>query len=195
MLDKNPRPPGPDVGSVLSQNSLNSILCDDPFPKASFLHRVIATAAVPALYLDFDLLYSGLVSSGILPAGRNLRLFRPTAAELQDTLVAVLERISAEESIVIVDSLNGFHSILDRADAGRLINSYVMLLDMAARGTGSRIVLASMARIRRESWVLSPTGRHVIAPGSTNIRLTQNGSAVTASILDAENAVVRSVAL
>ena len=195
MLDKNH---GQDFGQkvmqVLEKNTPSSILYEEPFLKALFLEKVMENSAIPVLCLDFDLLYSGLVSAGILPHRDNTYLYRP-AGEPKKTLRAVLERVAREKSVVIIDSLNGFYSAFEQKDAGRFINSYIMLLAFVARGTGSQVILASMARIREgEPAVLSPTGRRIITSGSiTNMRLGRDDAGALMSILDKRNVPVRSI--
>ena len=79
MLDKNPDQHSliglNEMKKYLEKNTLNSILCDEPFVKAVFLARLIEQIDVPIFYLDFDLLYSGYVNAGMLPKKVNVSLF------------------------------------------------------------------------------------------------------------------------
>ena len=196
MLDKNPEQDFElKIKPILEKNNLNSILCNEPFLKASFLEKIVQNSDVPIHYLDFDLLYSGFISAEILSKKENLYLYRPISSDIQNTLRIILEKISKEKSIVIIDSLNGLNSLFDEKDAGRLINSYIMLLAFVAQNTNSQIILASMARIKdKEFWVLSPTGRQIITSDFlTSIQLKQNDSGMQVNLLDEKNSTVDSI--
>ncbi len=184
------------IRAVLGRESFSSVLCSEPLLKASFLDCVIGVADVPVHYLDFDLLYSGLVASGMLQKRKNLRVYRPAGPELQGTLKAVLEKIADGRSVVIIDSLNGFYNVFDERDSGRLINSYIMLLVLAAQHTDSRIILASIARINEKNrWVLSPTGRQVIvSEPMTVMHIRRVGGTASVDVCDGQNRVTDSIA-
>ena len=196
MLDKNPEQDFElKIKPILEKNNLNSVLCDEPFLKASFLEKIIEKSDVPIHYLDFDLLYSGFISGEILSKKENLHLYRPISNEFQNTLKIVLEKISKEKSIVIIDSLNGLNNLFDEKDAGRLINSYIMLLAFVAHNTNSQIILASIARMKeKEFWVLTPTGRQIITSDFlTSIQLKRNESGMLINLLDRKNSVIDSI--
>ena len=196
MLDKNPEQDFElKIKPILEKNNLNSVLCDEPYLKASFLDRVIENSDVPIHYLDFDLLYSGFISGGILSKKNNLHLYRITSDKLENTLRIILEKISKEKSIVIIDSLNGLNNLFDEKDSGRLINSYIMLLAFVANSTDSQIILASMARMKeKEFWVLSPTGRQIITSDFlTSIHLKRIDSGMLVNLLDKKNSTIDSI--
>ena len=196
LLDKNPEQDFVmKIKPILEKNNLNSILCNEPFLKASFLEKIVENSDVPIHYLDFDLLYSGFISGEFISKKENLQLYNPTTDELQNTLQNVLENISKEKSIVIIDSLNGLNNLFEEKDAGRLINSYIMLLAFVAQNTNSQIILASMARMKdKEFWVLSPTGRQIIiSEFLTSIQLKQNNSGMLLNLLDKENSTIDSI--
>ena len=196
LLDKNPEQDFEmKIKPILEKNNLSSILCNEAFLKASFLEKIVQNSNVPIHYLDFDLLYSGFISGGILSKKDNLQLYNPTSDELQNTLQSILENVSKEKSIVIIDSLNGLNNLFEEKDAGRLINSYIMLLAFVAQNTNSQIILASMARMKdKEFWVLSPTGRQIITSEFlTSIQLKQNDSMMILNLLDGKNSTIDSI--
>ena len=195
-MDKNPEQDFEmKIKPILEKNNLSSVLCNEALLKASFLEKIVQNSNVPIHYLDFDLLYSGFISGGILSKKDNLKLYNPTSDELQNTLQSILENVSKEKSIVIIDSLNGLNNLFEEKDAGRLINSYIMLLAFVAQNTNSQIILASMARMKdKEFWVLSPTGRQIITSEFlTSIQLKQNDSAMILNLLDDKNSTVGSI--
>ena len=196
MLDKNPEQDFElKVKPILEKNYLNSILSDESFLKASFLEKIVQSSDIPIHYLDFDLLYSGFIAGEILSKKENLHLYRPTSNELQNTLKSVLEKISKEKSIVIIDTLNGLNNLFDDKDVGRLINSYIMLLAFVAQNTNSQIILASIARMKeKEFWVLTPTGRQIITSDFlTSIQLKRNESGMLVNLLDKKNSTIDSI--
>ena len=196
MLDKNPDQDFTlRVNPILEEFNLNSVLCSEPFVKASFLEKIIQNSDVDLVYLDFDLLYSGFISGGFVSKKENVHLIRPDVDSLEDTLKVILEKISKEKSIVIIDSLNGFYNIFDEKDAGRLINSYILLLSFVAKTTGSKIILVSMARINdKKSWVLMPSGRQIVTTQQmTVLQLKSQDAHILINLLDEENSTKESI--
>jgi hypothetical protein len=75
-----------------------------------------------------------------------------------------------EKHLVILDSLNGFFTMLDQKDSGRLINSIIVLLVSTGQHTGSTVLVGSISKFREsQGWVLSALGRHVIEIDKMNI--------------------------
>ncbi|ABK76927.1 hypothetical protein CENSYa_0288 [Cenarchaeum symbiosum A] len=164
---------------MLPDGRVSSVICTDPYLKASFLDG-LASCKSDVHYLDLDLLYSGMVSAGILPR-REITVYRPGTGGLYSSLDRMLGRASSAGSLIIIDTLNGLFNILEDRDAGRMIDSYIMLLGLACRSSGSRAVMASMSLRRDGAWALSPTGRRVIGAGTiSTIRLEREGRGATA---------------
>ena len=61
----------------LEQNTLNIIFYEDSFAKTRFFTNTISEWNTPISYLDFDLLYSGYIKSGITSAVKNITLLCP----------------------------------------------------------------------------------------------------------------------
>ena len=155
---------------MIFSQSLNSISFDDAITKTYFFHKLISTMDIPTIYLDFDLLYSGYLASNILPQSGNLRLYQPSEQTWNTLLVQILDEISKEQHIIIIDSLNGFYNIFtNEKDAGRLINSFIMLLVSIGQKTKSDVLIGSLAKFKKEEgWVLLAIGRHVIEINKMN---------------------------
>ena len=155
---------------MIFSQSLNSISFDDAITKTYFFHKLISAVGIPTIYLDFDLLYSGYVASNILPQSENLRLYQPSEQTWNTLLVQILDEISKEQNIIIIDSLNGFYNIFtNEKDAGRLINSFIMLLVSIGQKTKSVVLIGSLAKFKKdEGWVLLAVGRHVIEINKMN---------------------------
>ena len=196
MLDKNPDQDfALQVNPILEEFNLNSVMCNEPFVKASFLEKIIQNSSADLIYVDFDLLYSGFISAGFVSKKENVLLIQPNVDGLEDTLKMILEKISKQKSIVIIDSLNGFYNIFDEKDAGRLINSYILLLSFVAKTTGSKIILVSMARINdKESWVLMPSGRQIVTTEHmTVLQLKSQEAHILINLLDEKNSTKESI--
>lgn len=163
--------------TVLEQDLINSVFYSDPFLKAGFISKLVQDTKLEILYLDLDLLYSGYVVSGILPAKENVHLFQPTTETLHQILKEILVKASMSQTIIIVDSLNGLFNILNRKkNIGKAVMSIIMLLASIARITKSYLVVASMVRYKKEEgWILSPTGKRLIETKNSKKILLEYG--------------------
>ncbi|HEY8109794.1 MAG TPA: hypothetical protein VIG05_02880 [Candidatus Nitrosotenuis sp.] len=178
------------IQKMIFSESLNSISFDDAITKSYFFHKLISTMAVPTVYLDFDLLYSGYVAANILPQSDDIQLYQPTEQTWSKLLVQILDEISKEQHIVIIDSLNGFYNIFtNEKDAGRLINSFIMLLVSIGQKTKSVVLIGSLAKFKKdEGWVLLAIGRHVIEINKMNrLVLQKQDSELYLTLFDQNN--------
>ena len=200
VLDKNPELNSDEnltgIMKIMELNTLNSIMFSDPFLKTNFFNKLISTTSIPVYYLDFDLLYSGYIASNIIFLRPEITIYQPTKDDWIETLKTVLLKLSEEKSMLIIDSLNGFFNLCnEKKDAGRLVNSYIMLLSSVAKMSSSYLLLASNTRKRNnEGWVLSITGRHVIeSKHMTKIYLNQLNSDIIANLIGETNSTLRSI--
>ncbi len=181
--------------SILSQFKINSILYSDPFLKAGFIAKLVHDVKIDVLYLDLDLLYSGYIVSGMLTAPFNLSLFQPTLKLWNQMLTNILAKLSIKKSIIIVDSLNGLYNLLnEKKEIGKLVNSYIMLITSMARKTDSYVVVASMARFKKEEgWILAPTGKRLIETNMVRkILLKQDESGIILDFLNKDKTIIPS---
>ena len=174
------------IKDILEQNTLNVIFYESSFAKTTFFVKILSKWNIPTFYLDFDLLYSGFVKSGLTPLSKNITLLCPDADSLHENLRSVVDKISKTKSLVIIDSLNGFFNLLeDRKDTGQIINSLIMLLTSSAKNVNSIVVVGSLSKLINENeWVLYNTGRHVIEnKHMTKIQLTEsNGNIIVKNL-------------
>jgi len=167
VLDKNPKwildIDFMQLKNEFSDKNPNIILYSKPFVKSEFLNRLIDSTIFPVIFLDFDLLYSGYVISGMIKKNENVKIIRSSRINLEKDLKEIIERISKEKVLVILDSFNGIYNMFDELESARFINATIMLLSSVARHTKSLIVATAMA-IKNDSgeWILSPSGRHLI---------------------------------
>ena len=167
VLDKNPNQIlGNDLSiieDVFSEKGPNIILCSKPFLKSEFLNRLVNSCSIPIIILDFDLMYSGYIFSGLVKTKENVTVFRSSRRDWEKDLKEIITKISKERMLVIVDSLNGLYNSFDEIESARLINSSLMLLANIARSTESIIISTAMV-IKNDhgEWILSPSGRHLV---------------------------------
>ena len=163
--------------TMLEQNLINSVFYPDPFLKAGFISKLVQDTKLEVLYLDLDLLYSGYVVSGILPAEKNVTLFQPTSETLYKMIKEILVKASLSQTIVVVDSLNGLYNILNqKKNLGKTVMSIMMLLASITRMTKSYLVVTSMVRYKKEEgWILSPTGKRLVETKNSKKILLEYG--------------------
>jgi hypothetical protein len=167
VLDKNPEQildnDLTQMKNEFSEKSPSIILCSKPFLKSEFLNRLIESHTIPIIFLDFDLLYSGYVISGMIKKNERVKIFRSSRISWEKDLNEIIEKISREKVLVILDSLNGIYNMFDELESARFINAAIMLLSAVARSTKSLIVVTAMA-IKNDNaeWILSPSGRHLM---------------------------------
>ncbi len=190
MLDKNPQwildNDLVQLKNEFSDKNPNIILCSEPFLKSEFLNRLIESTTFPVIFLDFDLLYSGYIISGIIKKKENVKILRSSRVNLEKDLKEIIERISKEKVLVILDSFNGVYNMFDELESARFINATIMLLSSIARHTKSLIVVTAMA-IKNDNgeWILSPGGRHII--DSKNSGMYNLGISETSLVLNSKN--------
>ena len=118
VLDKNPKIESADdfseIIKILELNQVNSLMFSNPILKTVFLNKIIQAEKYQIYYLDFDLLYSGYLNSGIFFENNKIKLFQPTKDNFLEILKKIMHTISKEKSVVILDSLNGlFNELLN----------------------------------------------------------------------------------
>ncbi len=178
------------IQNTLKQNTANMIFYEDSFMKTAFFTKEIPNWEIPIFYFDFDLQYTGFVSTGVTSSLKNLTLLYPENGSLREDLKSVIEKISKTRSLVIIDSLNGFFNLLEgKKDLGRLINSFLMLLVSSAKHTKSTVIVGALSRLNDENkWILYNTGRHVIENDHfTKIQLTRLENNILTKILNSDN--------
>lgn len=163
--------------NLISQKNINSILYSDPFLKAGFLSKLVTETKSSIQYIDLDLLYSGYAASGAIPSQENITLYQPTEDTIADVLTEILVKASSSQVLIIIDSINGLFNVLNyEKGVGRTVASIVMFFASIIRQTNSSIVIASMARYKKEEgWVLSPTGKRLVETKSGKKILLEYG--------------------
>ncbi len=183
----------PNLTDILSQKQINSIMYSDPFLKAGFISKLVSETKIDILYVDLDLLYSGYVTSGTLVLQNNLTLYQPSEDTISDILTEILVKASMSQVLIIIDSINGLFNALNyKKQAGKVVASIVMLLASIVRKTNSFLVIASMARYKKEEgWVLSPTGKRLIeTKNSKKILLEYGKEEIVVNLLDGSNKIL-----
>lgn len=143
------------------EDGANVVLCHDALSKQWVAARIAGQAGEKTHYLDLDMLYSGYLEAGL--AEKRGRVISPGPGELRAALVGTIEAAAAGQTVVL-DSLNGL--CMEAGDPGMLAGSYVALLSMAARSSGSKAFVMAVARESGGGWVLRPGGARVPEAGA-----------------------------
>lgn len=166
MLDKNPEQILDNnleqIKKELVKNTLTTVLCSKPLVKSIFLKKLIDSTDNEIIFLDFDLLYTGYVISKLIKKNDRVTIYQPNKKSWVTEFSEILQKISKNKFLVIVDSLNGLNNMFDEKDSGRFINASIMLLSSVGREIGTSVIAVGMARKKDDGWVLLPGGRHVI---------------------------------
>ena len=167
MLDKNPNHVLNEIFVKLKMEFSDKnpiiVLSSKPYVKSEFLKRLIDSFNVPVIFFDFDLLYSGYINSGMIKKNANVKILRSDEKDFQKNLKEVIEKISKEQVLVILDSLNVLYNMFENLDSFRFINATIMLLASIAKTTKSYILVTSMVtKNEKKEWILSPGGKHLI---------------------------------
>ncbi|WP_249111059.1 ELP5 family protein [Nitrosopumilus sp. K4] len=153
-----------------SNKNPNMVLSSEPFMKSQFLNYLIESTDLSVIFLDFDLLYSGYVTSKMIPKNNKVKIYQPVKESFKRIFSDVAKEISKKQCLVIIDSFNGLNNMFDEIESGIFINAITMLLSSISKQKNSIIVVSAMARKKEnEGWVLSPGGRHIIESKNAGI--------------------------
>ncbi len=168
VLDKNPELLiDRDISKIknkFSEITPNVVLCSNPFAKADFLNRLIDSTDYKIIYLDFDLLYSGYVTANLIKKNSKVTIYHLNKERWNEDLAHIIEQISKEKFLIIIDSLNSLNNLFEGKDSARFVNSSIMLLAAGGRNVESYLLVVAMARKKDGEWVLLPGGRHILDP-------------------------------
>jgi len=164
--------------SEIIPNTRNIIFYNDAFLKINFVTKTIKSFNIPVVYFDFDLLFSGYFESGQIKDSSNIEIIRPNPKTLMNTLTNIITKISSQEIILILDSINGLQSFLQNENPPRFVNSLIMLLSANQKFSKSTLIVTCMAQKKEGNWVL-PTGRHILEFENMNkFSITENDGKV-----------------
>ncbi|MEW6044310.1 MAG: hypothetical protein AB1608_08600 [Thermoproteota archaeon] len=196
-MDKNPVATDKIRNMILS-SPLGSISFENAITKTYFFHKVAAVADIPAIYFDFDLLYSGYLAANILPQHQNMIVHQPREDTWKKLLAEVLEQISQKRHLIIIDSLNGFFTVLaDQKDAGKVINNALILLASIGEKSDSTVLVGSISKYKKdEGWVLYAVGRHIVEVNKMNhFSVRRQNSQLHLALTDDQNFTKSSIDL
>lgn len=173
MLNKNPNVDLVDFDEFIKEimkGGLNFFYSDNAFVKSSFFEILTNYLDYHIFYFDFDLLFSGYVSAKITHVNTNkISIIRPDRNNWNDTLSNILQEISLQRSIVIIDSLNGFFTLFDEIESSKFVNSCIMLLKAIGSNTNSSIIVGAISKFKKdEGWFLVPTSRRIMESKNSN---------------------------
>lgn len=168
MLDKNPELLLDEdliqIQNIFSKKGSNIILCSHPLVKTEFLKEIIDHTDSKIIFLDFDLLYSGYITANLIKKNSNVIIYYLDIEKWNSNLAQILDKISKERFLVIIDSLNGINNLFEEKNSARFVNSCIMLLSACGRSVKSSLIVTAMARRKQGELVLLPGGRHILDP-------------------------------
>lgn len=169
------------IQNEFKRHNPNIVYCLEPFHKTEFLDRLINSKNESVIFIDLDLLYTGYIRAGMIRKRENVLVLTPDKRGWGDELSRVISKASKEESLVIIDSLNGVYNMMDGPKHAQLIHSSIMLLTSFARHTMSSLVVTGMVRrLENNKWVLSPGSRHILqSKDARNYLLQKNMDGLT----------------
>lgn len=171
---------------AFSELGPNIILTSKPFHKAELVNSLLDSVDYPVTFLDFDLLYSGYVTSNLVQKRDHVSVFCPRREDWKQILHGILTKMRREKSMVLIDSFNGLHNMYSDKDSGRFVNASLMLLAFIGRHKRCPIVVMALARKNQKNrWVLSPGGRQIINSKNLNFyTLDKTGQALSVTPLE-----------
>lgn len=174
LLDKNPRQSLDKIfvkiKSEFANKNPNFVLSSKPFLKLEFLKNLIDSYEIPIIYWDFDLLYTGYVSSGMLTKNNRIKTLCSDNTTFEKHVKEIIKLISKEQVIVILDSINTLYNMFNDFDSIRFINSSIMILSSVAKNSDSLIIVtANTIKNDVGEWILSPSGKHLIDSKNTGM--------------------------
>lgn len=159
MLDKNPKTLANNLIEKFSDN-IDIIITSTPFHKAKLLELFLNSTNHPIIFLDFDLLFSGYVVSDMIQVKDNIHIFRPNSKNWKYILRDILEKISQERFLVVIDSFNGFYNMCSDV---RFANAILMLLLSMGKFKRCPILVMALAKKKENKWMLLPGGRSIMS--------------------------------
>ena len=109
------------------------------------------------------MLFRSYFISGMIKKNESVKIVRPSRITWEKDLKEIIEKVSKEKVLVVLDSLNGIYNMFDELESARFINAAIMLLSSVARTTKSLILVTAMViKNENEEWILSPGGRHLM---------------------------------
>ncbi len=161
------------------QYGLNIILCSHPFAKSVFLDALAHSSNNAVLYLDFDLLYSGYIESGLLKPRDNVTIFRPHL-KWEESLVTILSKISMTPYTVIIDSLHGMSALWSDRRSIQRVNRSIMLLTALSNEVGTQVMATMMGDMPKHGWAMVPGGN---SPSNLDRTFVINGTSNSIRLL------------
>lgn len=152
------------------------ILCSDAFLKCVFLEKLIHHTNHGVIYLDFDMLYSGYINSGIFDLPTNVLVRHPDLSDWRAEITSIIQTTSAHEYIIIIDSLNGMMTSFGHK---RLTLHSVMLMASLGVNVSTRVIIAAITKKATDKWKIPgshtnlPTNIYTLNIADSSVKLTK----------------------
>lgn len=151
---------------IVGAGEVGFVIYTDPLAKAEFFDGLVSGTRAHTVYVDFDLMYSGHVASGLLPMHDGVQIIVPEHGNARKAITEAIWRASEGRCLVVIDSLNGMRRAC-KDDDSSITNSALMMLASFARQSGSSVLISCAAIQDSESeWWLSPLGGRIANLGA-----------------------------
>lgn len=154
------------IENISKGHKIIEIFYDDGFTKTKFVNELIQYIDNKIIYVDFDLLYNGYININSIKHRDNVTIINPTNHNIINIIKSISVKLTSEKYVVVLDSLNGFCSILDNKDEyGLRITYTIMLFSSLAKVSGSVIILpVSIESKNSFGFTLSSIGAYIVEP-------------------------------
>lgn len=125
------------------------ILCANPFLKCVFLEKLTRYTNYGVIYLDFDMLYSGYVNSGVFDLPDNVLVRCPSLTDWREDITSIIQTTSVHEYLIIVDSLNGMTTAFGHR---HLTLHSILLMSSLGACVNTRVVVAAITKKPKNKW-------------------------------------------
>lgn len=151
------------------------ILCSNPLLKCVFLEKLVHHTNHGVIYLDFDMLYSGYVNSGIFDLPANVLVRRPDLSDWRAEITSIIQTTSAHEYMIIIDSLNGMMTSFGHK---RLTLHSIMLMSSLGVNVNTRVIIAAITKKTTDSWKI-PGGHTNLPNNMYTLNIADNSAKLT----------------
>lgn len=158
--------------SLLTKNSLNTLLFYDPYAKLCFV-STITSFFKKTIYIDFDTTFTAYANSGFILnySPKSVFVFTPDEGELEFLLKTIILNISTT-SLIIIDSLNSFYNLYYKkidsnyfkgiGNVQHIISNFLMLLLKHCKSHVPILVTSMLRYKNKENWIILPSNRRFI---------------------------------
>lgn len=154
------------------------ILCSNPLLKCVFLEKLVHHTNHGVIYLDFDMLYSGYINSGMFDLPANVLVRSPDLSDWQAEITSIIQTTSAHEYMIIIDSLNGMMTSFEHK---RLALHSILLMSSLGVDVNTRVIIAAITNRTADRWKI-PGSHDDLLNNMYTLDIADNSAKLTKAI-------------